>query len=157
MSTEMPTMLSNSLGALNTSYSPSAFYAASSSASPFRNRDINQMRDEHLLAAIAETAGAAPVPAATPTPSKTRLVQVFIADTDENLPLEQRILHKGDQKVTDLEDNELFFDIDVKSMLEKHNAVRTATRNKKVKDKEEFLEPARVRDLKMTVVTIAQF
>lgn len=92
-----------------------------------------------------------------PMSSQTRLVQVFIADTNDNIPLDKRLLHSGEQKLTDLTDQELFFEIDIKSMLDKHNEVRKATVNKAVKERTEYLEPARIRDLKMTVVTIAQF
>jgi hypothetical protein len=89
--------------------------------------------------------------------STTRLVQVFIADTNDNIPLDKRLLYSGEQKLTDLTDQELFFEVDIKTMLDKHNEVRKATVDKAVKERTEYLEPARIRDLKMTVVTIAQF
>lgn len=89
----------------------------------------------------------------------TRLVKVFIADPNESLPLENRLLYKGDEKITDLTDQELFYEIDIKNILEKHNAVRTATVDKATKSREkpEMLEPARVRDLRMQVIVLAQF
>jgi hypothetical protein len=87
----------------------------------------------------------------------TRVVQVFIADTDENLELDDRLLYRGDQKLTDLTDQELFFEIDIKTIIDKHNAKRTTTLNKKVKERVEYLEPVRIRELKMTVVDIAKF
>src|SRR6266478_2648329 len=86
-----------------------------------------------------------------------RLVQVFIADPDENVPLEQSMLYSGDQKLTDATDQELFFEIDMKSALEKHNAERIKLVNKKVKERTEYLEPAKIRDLKMVVVNVATF
>lgn len=86
-----------------------------------------------------------------------RLVQVFIADPDEDVPLDQCLLYSGEQKLTDLTDQELFFEVDVKSILDAHNQKRTKIVNKSVKERTELLEAARVRDLKMTVVTIAQF
>lgn len=89
--------------------------------------------------------------------STTRLVQVFIADPSENVPLDKRLLHRGEQKLTDLTDQELFFEIDIKSILDAHNAARVKMVDKTVKERTEHLEPARIRDLKMTVVTIAQF
>lgn len=89
--------------------------------------------------------------------SSRRLVQVFIADPDENLPLETALLYKGEQKFTDATDQELYFDIDIRSILDKHNEERSKTINKKVKERTEYLEPAKIRDLKMVVVTIAQF
>ena len=106
-----------------------------------------------------------PQAAPPPTPKETapvtatqrRLVQIFIADPDENVPLDQCLLYSGEQKLTDLTDQELFFEVDVKAVLDKHNAARVSLVNKTVKERVEHLEPARVRDLKMTVVTIASF
>lgn len=92
--------------------------------------------------------------AAAPT---RRLVQVFIADPDENVSLEKSLLYTGPQKLTDATDQELFFEIDIKSIMEKHNAVRLQLVNKKVKERVEYLEPARVRDLRMVVVNVASF
>jgi hypothetical protein len=91
--------------------------------------------------------------------SNTRLVKVFIVDPNESLPLPMRLLYKGDEKLTDLTDQELFFEVDIKSILDKHNAVRAETVDKttKNKDKPEMLEPARVRDLRMQVIVLAQF
>lgn len=86
-----------------------------------------------------------------------RLVQVFIADPDENVPLEQSLLYSGDQKLTDATDQELFFEIDIKSILDKHNSSRVKIINKKVKERTEHLEPAKIRDLKMVVVNVASF
>jgi len=90
------------------------------------------------------------------TPQR-RLIQVFIADPNENIPIDQCLLYSGAQQLTDLTDQELFFEIDVKTLLEKHNEIRTKVVDKAVKERVEYLEPAKVRDLKMTVVTIAQF
>lgn len=89
-----------------------------------------------------------------------RLVRVIIADTDENLPLESMILYKSDEMFTDLTDQELFFQIGIKELLEKHNALRTNTRDKKRSEKmnkEVNLELARIRDLKMVVISLAEF
>jgi hypothetical protein len=91
------------------------------------------------------------------TMPKRRIVQVFIADTDENIPLDQCLLYKGDQKLTDATDQELFFEIDIKSVIEAHNAKRVTLVDKKVKNRVEHLEPVKIRDLKMTVVTVAEF
>lgn len=65
------------------------------------------------------------------------------------------MLFKGEEKLTDATDQELFFELDMKDMLEKHNAKRVTVVDKKVKDRTEYLEPAKVRDLKMVVVTVA--
>lgn len=91
-----------------------------------------------------------------PMPSR-RIVQVYIADPDDAVPLADSILYTSDQKMTDLNDQELFFEIDIKGVLEAHNAKRTKIVDKEVKDRTEYLEPAKVRDLKMVVVTVASF
>jgi hypothetical protein len=92
--------------------------------------------------------------------STARIVKVFIADSNENLPLEKRVLYSGDEKLTDLTDQELFFDVPIAELLAKHNEVRKSTVDKAQAEKfgrDIFLEPARIRDLKMVVVTVAQF
>lgn len=86
-----------------------------------------------------------------------RLVQVFIADPDVNVPLDKALLYSGEQRLTDLSDQELFFEIDIAGALKAHNEVRVTLVDKSVKDKTVHLEPARIRDLRMTVVTIASF
>lgn len=89
--------------------------------------------------------------------NQRRLIQIFIADPDDNVPLDKALLYKGEPKFTDLTDQELFFEIDIKTVLDAHNAERVKLVNKKVKERTEYLEPARIRDLKMTVVLIAAF
>lgn len=87
----------------------------------------------------------------------TRIVQVFIADPDENIPLDKRLLYTGEQKLTDLTDQELFFEVDIKNILQEHNTYRGSVINKKVKERTEYLEPIKIRDLRMVVVTVAEF
>lgn len=84
-----------------------------------------------------------------------RVVQVFIADPNDNISLDDCLLFKSEEKLTDATDQELFFELDIKGLLEKHNEKRVKTIDKKVKDRTEYLEPAKVRDLKMVVVTVA--
>jgi hypothetical protein len=91
------------------------------------------------------------------TMSNRRLVQVFIADPDKRVPLEQSMIYSGEQRLTDLTDQELFFEVDIKNLLDAHNAKRVKIIDKSVKDRSEYLEPAKIRDLKMVVTTIAQF
>lgn len=89
-----------------------------------------------------------------------RIVQVFIADPDENVPLQDSLLYKGEQKLTDLTDQELFFEINIVPLLEAHNQKRVLLVDKeatKRSGKDVRLEPAKIRELKMTVVNIATF
>ena len=141
---DMPTMLSNA-------YTSNTFGAAAAYDGFWKNQakahELAQARKIEFLTQ----------PQTKEVTVGLRLVQVFIADTNDSLPLDDRILYRGEPKVTDLDDNELFFELDIRDILAKHNAKRVMVRNKKVKDREELLEPARVRDLKMTVVTIASF
>lgn len=86
-----------------------------------------------------------------------RLVKVIIVDPNENITLEDCVLYSGNEKLTDATDQELFFEIDIKNILDTHNAKRIMIIDKKVKERTEYLEPAKIRDLKMVVVTIATF
>lgn len=98
-------------------------------------------------------------PKESPVPA-SRIVKVFIADPNENLPLDKRILYSGDEKLTDLTDQELFFEVPIKELLDAHNTLRSVTRDRKQTEKfgrEVFLEPVRIRDLKMVVTTVAEF
>lgn len=110
--------------------------------------------DEAFHAAIAKA-----IPTAKQENSQvaTRLVKVVIVDSDDNLPLANRLIYSGEEKMTDLTDQELFFEIDIKSLLDKHNEMRVQTPNKSVKERPENLEPVRIKDLKMVVVNIAHF
>ena len=70
------------------------------------------------------------------------------------------ILFREQEFLTDLSDSELFFEIDMKSILVKHNEYREQTVDKKaskVADRDIMLEPITYKDLKMNVVTIASF
>lgn len=94
------------------------------------------------------------------TSSGRRIVKVFIVDNDANVSLEKSILHSGEEKLTDATDQELFYEIGVAELLKSHNAYRVATLNKKATEragKDVFLEPIKIRDLIMNVVTVAAF
>ncbi len=90
---------------------------------------------------------------------KKRLVQVFIADPDLKMPLRDSLIYKGETLLTDSDDEELFFDLPIKELLVKHNEKREKVIDKKATDRSlvQYLEPIRIRELKMTVVTLAEF
>lgn len=90
-------------------------------------------------------------------PATCRLIEVVVVDPTDHVPLADRLLYQGERKLTDLTDQELFFEIDINAILKAHNEKRVKIVNKAVKDRTEYLEPARIRDLKMNVVTIATF
>jgi hypothetical protein len=92
--------------------------------------------------------------------SNARIVKVFIADPNDNLPLEKRVLYKGDEMLTDLTDQELFYEVPIAELLAKHNEYRKTVVDKKQAEKfgrDIFMEAARIRDLRMVVVDVAKF
>jgi len=92
--------------------------------------------------------------------SSRRIVRVFIVDTDENIPLEKCLIFRGEEQFTDATDQELFFEVDIKNILEQHNTYRAGVLDKKQTNKlgkEIYLEPIKIRDLTMTVVNVATF
>lgn len=123
-------------------------------ASPDEIRKLAKLFDNNVAAQAATIAYSEEVNMGA------RIVKVFIADTDENIPLEKRVLYSGTEKLTDLTDQELFFEVPIANLLDAHNKMRATTIDKKQSDKfgrDIKLEPARIRDLKMVVVTVAQF
>lgn len=80
-----------------------------------------------------------------------RKVRIHFIDPDKHIPLEKRIIFE-DEKVTDLNDQELFFEYPVKELLTKHNEYRKGLQNS---DGHQLnLEPIRIKDLKMVVVEL---
>lgn len=90
-----------------------------------------------------------------------RIVQVFIADPNENVPLGKSVLYTGEQKLTDLNDTELFFEVpSLQDLIKSHNETRKVTVDmeaSKRAGKDIFLDPVKIRDLRMVVVTVASF
>lgn len=85
-----------------------------------------------------------------------RIVQVFIVDPDEEIPIEKALLYEGERKFTDATDQELFFEVPIKDILDKHNEFRKTVERKNEKEIR-YLEPIKIRDLKMTVAEFARF
>ncbi|HEY1980712.1 MAG TPA: hypothetical protein VGH13_11545 [Xanthobacteraceae bacterium] len=142
MNANMPTMVGSSTA--HATYSADALFANN-----FANNAIG-----HLPGAAQALAHQLQPNKGNPM-STRRIVQVFIADPNDNISLDDCLLFKSEEKLTDATDQELFFELDIKDMLEKHNEKRVKIVDKKVKDRTEYLEPAKVRDLKMVVVTVA--
>jgi hypothetical protein len=89
--------------------------------------------------------------------TERRLVRVLVVDPDELVPNADALLFDSKEMFTDKTDQELFFGIGIDKFLEQHNGKRTKIVNKTIKDRTEHLEPARIRDLKMLVLTLAKF
>lgn len=112
---------------------------------------LDQVR--HPGAAIAQFIKEKVMPSA-------RIVRVFVVDPNENLTLNERVIYKSDEMLTDLTDQELFFEANPAALLVAHNELRVKTIDKRASEranKNVFLEPARIRDLKMVVVDVASF
>ena len=107
-----------------------------------------------------ENTAASPAQKGKANTMSKRIVKTFIADPHPAVPLEKSLLHEGEAKLTDSTDQELFFEVPIQTILEKHNAYRVTLTDKKASDqagREIKLEPVRVRELRMVIVTLAEF
>lgn len=161
---EMPEITKTAYSSSSSSHDPSATSDDRSVMAQFRRFQMEhaQMQDKpmptHAFLAIKEE-DCLPVEEGE-VEDMRRIVQVFIADTTEDIPLANGLLYQGEPKFTDLTDEELFFEIGMKDLLDKHNEIREKTLDKKATKKsgrDVHLEPARIRDLRMVVVDIAVF
>lgn len=92
--------------------------------------------------------------------SQRRIVKVYVADPNPNVPIGKALLFEGTEQLTDLSDQELFFEIPLREKLEAHNRERVTFLDKEQTQrfgKEIKLEPAKIRDLRMVVVDVAKF
>lgn len=89
-----------------------------------------------------------------------RIVKIFIIDPDTNIDLKDAVLYQGPEELTDLTDQELFFELDIKNLLKDHNEKRVKILNKKATEKagkDVFLDAIKVRDLTMVVNVVLEF
>jgi len=88
-----------------------------------------------------------------------RYVQLFVADPDRKVSVEDSVLYKSEPFLTDLSDRELYFSIEVVKLLADYNKKRVKMIDKDASKngRDVYLEPIRIRDLKMVVVNIAVF
>jgi hypothetical protein len=140
------------IGSLGAGMGAQNVFTGTTTATPFTNTMATQAQVARVAKQIL-----ADVPKQEQPMSQRRLVQVFIVDPNENIPLADCLLYRGSEQLTDLNDQELYFEIDVKRLLAEHNERRVKIVDRKVKERTEYLEPAKVRDLKMVVTTIATF
>lgn len=89
--------------------------------------------------------------------SERRLVRVLMVDPHEHVPTDTALLYDSKEVFTDKTNQELFFDIPIGEILKVHNEKRSKIIDKSVKERTQFLEPARIRDLKMVVIDLAKF
>jgi hypothetical protein len=88
--------------------------------------------------------------------SQLRKVQQFLTDHNDNIPLAKRVIYEGPVFLTDETDQELVYRVPVQELLVKHNTYRVTVRDKSFRDKEVFLEEARIRELTLSTITLAQ-
>lgn len=96
----------------------------------------------------------------TPQTMSRRIVKVFIADPHQDVPMDKAVLYQSEEKFTDATDQELFFEVGIKDILDKHNSARVKWLDReatKRAGKDIHLEPIKIRELKMVVVNIATF
>jgi hypothetical protein len=90
-----------------------------------------------------------------------RVVRVFLVDPDERVPIDKRVLYRSDEMTTDATDQELFFGIPVNDLLKDHNAMRASVeweeKTSEGTKSKTGLKDVRIRDLIMSVTTIASF
>lgn len=163
---ELPTIAKSTYGASASALSAADLMLGNVAFGGAPNNGV-QTQDWHDLRkqlgvhrAFEEDVKLSAFPAAKPKEKfVSRIVRVFIADPNESLPLDKRILYKSEEFHTDLTDQELFFEANPAAMLAKHNEYRITVMDKKLSNpqREVKLEPARIRDLKMVVVDVATF
>lgn len=151
----MPQLLSSSY--TTTTVSPEHWVNAGVGAHSWadhKNEKMQRLRDEFAGKAVVNQ------PNQPEKNVSARIVKVFVADADENVPLDKRVLYAGDERLTDATNQELYYEIPMGELLKKHNEYRTTLADKKAtakSGKDVMLEPIRIRDLKMIVVTVAGF
>lgn len=92
------------------------------------------------------------------TTTNRRMVQIFIVDPEDSVPLDQCLVYKSEPAITDMDDQELLLNIpDLLGIIGKYNEQRIKLRNKSVKERVENLDPARLRDLKVHISILAKF
>lgn len=89
-----------------------------------------------------------------------RMVHVLVVDPDLKVPDEQSVLHDSKEFVTSKTDEELKYDLNLKTMLEEHNVVRgkvvdEAASEKRGKDI--FLKKIKISNLVIHVYETAKF
>lgn len=161
---ELPTLMSatyGGVGAANMMYHPMG--GGADVLAPW-NQPFKQAEPDDFGKKLGQFIKAQQAQAAAPQPQKEapqmnqkRLVRVVMVDPHKDVPPESSLIYDSKEVFTDKTDQELFFDMPVAQLLKDHNEKRTKIVNKDVKDRTEYLEPARVSHLKMLVVTLATF
>ena len=159
---EIPQLMSTSYAASNAAFIGGAAGAGAAGMAwePFGSSE-KQRALERAAAIMGINNLAKVIPAAaqqeTVVSDKRRLVRVVVVDPHDDVPVEIALLYDSKEVFTDKTDQELYFDVPIAQILKDHNEKRAKIVNKAVKDRTEYLEPARIRDLKMLVISLATF
>ena len=86
-----------------------------------------------------------------------RIVNIYIVDTDINVPAERALIYRKENVFTDATDQELLFGINIPELLTEYNKFRITVRDKSFKQEQIMLEPARIGDLQLRIVEICKF
>ena len=89
-----------------------------------------------------------------------RIVNIYIVDPDKAVPMDKALLYSRENLLTEDEDQDLLFNLDVKDIVTKHNSVRVTILDEEKTDKRGsnvYLQEVRPSELTMKIVTLAQF
>lgn len=85
-----------------------------------------------------------------------RIVEIFISDPDQSVPLEDVVLYHAERFTTELSDSELFMKIDITALVDEHNKKRVLWPDKRFRESVVMLEEIKPRALKFTVINVVQ-
>jgi hypothetical protein len=106
---------------------------------------------------------------------KRRIIKVYVVDPNSNVPMDKCILYQSNEYLTDLTDQEIFFGLkfyhpkrtiidvptlNIEDFLKEYNRDRIKFLDKKLSretGRDVYLEPVKIRELKMVIVNIATF
>lgn len=163
---DMPTM--NTLNYAHSTYQGVAGRGLQAASAVARTWSGDETRDHwakkvevhQQLSALAQTLTEEKGQKVATKPTR-RLIRLLVVDPHPSVPLDQCVLYQSDEKMTDLSDQDLFYEIASELMpkLKAHNEKRVTWNERAKADNEKAvkLEPARISDLTMTTVVIASF
>jgi hypothetical protein len=87
--------------------------------------------------------------------SRHRIMEFYLIDLNESIPIEKSIIYHGERRVTDKTDEEIWIEIGVDEILKKYNEYRVTVVNKHLSEnsgRDVYLEPIEFRDVIRRVV-----
>jgi hypothetical protein len=138
--------------------SPIVGYAAQNSSSAVDRRYSGLIAQPQNFPLLASSTAAWPFPPQTTmTIQNARIVDVYICDPDVHLPVLDRLIYVETGKVTDeMDDRDLLMSLDIKGILDRHNAKRKKE-TIKVDGKKQALPPIKLSQLNVQIFTRIRF